>query len=496
MAVAARLLIIDDEPDASEFMKLLVEPRGYLVRTASSGAEARRVLQTWQPEIILMDLMLPDVDGLDLLREFKEASPESQVIMVTGYGSVPKAVEAMRSGAFTFIEKPVEPELLMAMLEKAGEKFELSAENRRLKEELREHTSFANIVARSDSMRQLFHMIKMVAPTDASVLIQGENGTGKELVATAIHEHSNRKQRPFIKINCAAIPSELIESELFGHKKGSFTGAVSDKIGLMEMADGGSLLLDEIAEMPATLQVKLLRVLQDREFRPVGGNRVIRPNFRLICSTNVNVEAAMSEGRLREDLYFRINTVTLSIPPLRDRPEDIPLLAEHFLQTFKSRHTRAVDGIHPDAMRVLMRYRWPGNVRELEHVIERAVIVAEGQQVLVDDLSPVVKSSDRQPSSSTFTIPPHHTLAEIEKLAILQTLERTSWNKRKAAHILGVYRPTLYSKLREVPFDGRAEWRRPASGSAEESDSGRRAASRPGRRAAGAAVMCHAGHPC
>jgi DNA-binding NtrC family response regulator len=449
MTVAARLLIIDDEPDSSEFMKLLVEPRGYLVRTASSGAEARKVLQTWQPEIILMDLMLPDADGLELLREFKETSPESQVIMVTGYGSVPKAVEAMRSGAFTFIEKPVEPELLLAMLDKAGEKFELSAENRRLKEELREHTSFANIVARSDSMRQLFHMIKMVAPTDASVLIQGENGTGKELVASAIHDNSGRKMRPFIKINCAAIPSELMESELFGHKKGSFTGAVADKTGLMEMADGGSLLLDEIAEMPMALQVKLLRVLQEREFRPVGGNRVIRPNFRLICATNVNVDGALQEGKLREDLYFRINTVTLSIPPLRDRPEDVPILAEHFLQTFRGTHSRSVESIHPDTMRVLLRYRWPGNVRELEHVIERAVIVAEAPQVMVDDLSPVVRSSERQPSASTFTIPPHHTLAEIEKLAILQTLERTSWNKRKAANILGVYRPTLYSKLRK-----------------------------------------------
>jgi DNA-binding NtrC family response regulator len=449
MAVAARLLIIDDEPDSSEFLKLLVEPRGYLVRTASSAADARTVLQTWQPEIVLMDLMLPDADGLDLLREFKEASPESQVIMVTGYASVPKAVEAMRSGAFTFIEKPVEPEIVLAMLEKAGEKFELSAENRRLREELREHTTFANIVARSDGMRQLFHMIKMVAPTDASVLIQGENGTGKELVGTAIHEHSSRKDRPFIKINCAAIPSELMESELFGHKRGSFTGAVSDKVGLMEMADGGSLLLDEIAEMPPTLQVKLLRVLQEREFRPVGGNRTIRPNFRLICATNVNVDSALAEGKLREDLYFRINTVMLSIPPLRDRPEDVPLLAEHFLEKFQGKHRRSVESIHPDALRVLLRYRWPGNVRELEHVIERAVIVAEGPQVTVDDLSPVVKSADRQPSSSTFTIPPHHTLAEIEKLAILQTLERTSWNKRKAAHILGVYRPTLYSKLRK-----------------------------------------------
>ena len=449
MAVAARLLIIDDEPDACEFMKLLVEPRGYLVRTASNGVEARAVLETWQPEFVFMDLMLPDVDGLDLLREFKDASPECQVIMVTGFGSVAKAVEAMRGGAFSFIEKPVEPDIVLAMLEKAGEKFELSAENRRLKEELREHTTFANIVARSDSMRQLFHMIKMVAPTDASVLIQGENGTGKELVGTAIHEHSTRKDRPFIKINCAAIPSELMESELFGHKKGSFTGAVSDKVGMLEMADSGSLLLDEIAEMPAALQVKLLRVLQEREFRPVGGSRVIRPNFRLICATNVNVETALAEGKLREDLYFRINTVVLTIPPLRDRPEDVPLLAEHFLQTFRGKHQRSIEGIHPDAMRILLRYRWPGNVRELEHVIERAVIVSEGPQVTVEDLSPTVQNTDRQPSSSTFTIPPHHTLAEIEKLAILQTLERTSWNKRKAAHILGVYRPTLYSKLRK-----------------------------------------------
>jgi transcriptional regulator with PAS, ATPase and Fis domain len=215
------------------------------------------------------------------------------------------------------------------------------------------------------------------------------------------------------------------------------------------MADGGSLLLDEIAEMPMALQVKLLRVLQEREFRQVGGSRIIRPNFRLICATNVNVETAMAEGKLREDLYFRINTVTLSIPPLRDRPEDVPLLAEHFMHVFRQRHNRSVEGINPEAQRAMLRYRWPGNVRELEHVIERAVIVAEGPQIQVDDLSPVVKTSERQASSSTFTIPPHHTLAEIEKLAILQTLERTSWNKRKAAHILGVYRPTLYSKLRK-----------------------------------------------
>ena len=366
--MATRVLIIDDDRDTADFLKLLVEPRGDLARTASDAAQAREILRSWRPEVVLMDLMLPDADGIDLLRDFKEASPETQVIMVTGYGSVPKAVEAMKAGAFSFIEKPVDADVLLVMLDKATEKLQLSAENKRLKEELRDHTSFANIVARSDKMRQLFHLIKSVAPTDASVLIHGENGTGKELVASAIHEHSKRKKGPFIKINCAALPSELIESELFGHKRGAFTGAVSDKTGLMELADGGSLLLDEIGEMPASLQVKLLRVLQDREFRPVGGSRVIQPNFRLICATNINLDAALGEGKLREDLYFRINTVTLAIPPLRDRTEDILLLAEHFLDRFSGQHQRNIRSIKPEAAKALLRYRWPGNVRELEHV--------------------------------------------------------------------------------------------------------------------------------
>ena len=449
MATGPRLLIIDDEPDASECLRLLVEPRGYRVRTAETAAEARQVLRAWQPEMVLMDLFLPDADGLDLLREFKDASPECQIIMVTGCSSVAKAVEAMRSGALTFIEKPVEPEIVLAMLEKAGGKVGWSASNRRLKKESRGDATFASIVAQSDSMRRLFHVIRMVAPTDASVLILGENGTGKELVASAIHEHSPRKDRPFIKINCAAIPGELMESELFGHKRGSFTGAISDKVGLMEMADGGSLLLDEIAEMPAALQAKLLRVLQEREFRQVGGHRSIRPNFRLICATNVNVDTALAEGRLREDLYFRINTIAITIPPLRERPEDIPLLSEFFLEKFRAKHQRSVDGIDREALSMLVRHHWPGNVRELEHVIERAVIVSAGAQVGVTDLPATVKSTPRLATSSGFAIPPDCTLAEIEKLAILQTLDRTSGNKQKAAHILGMYRPTLYNKLRK-----------------------------------------------
>lgn len=298
-------------------------------------------------------------------------------------------------------------------------------------------------------MRQLFSLIAKVAPTDASVLIHGENGTGKELVATALHQQSRRSRGAFVKINCSALPAELIESELFGHRRGAFTGAVADRMGLMELADGGSLLLDEIGEMPAALQVKLLRVLQDREFRPVGGSRVVRSDFRLICATNANLDAALADRKLREDLYFRINTVTIAIPPLRERTDDVPLLVGHFIQKYAERHGRQVDRCEPEALRLLQRYRWPGNVRELEHVIERAVIVATGPSIMPADLPAAVRDPEPGLETGEFFIPPHHTLEEIERLAIVQTLERTHGNKRAAASILGVYRPTLYSKLRK-----------------------------------------------
>jgi DNA-binding NtrC family response regulator len=447
--MTSRVLVVDDEPDAAAFLQLLLEPRGYLVRTAGQGVEARKIVEAWQPELMLLDLMLPDVDGLQLLRDVREARPDMQVIMVTGYGSVPKAVEAMNSGAFGFVEKPIDTSLLLAQLDKAREKLALTRENRRLREELQGQSTLTDLVARTEKMQQLFAMIKQIAPSDASVLIQGENGTGKELVAAALHQHSRRAQRAFIKINCAAIPADLIESELFGHKRGSFTGAVADKMGLMELADGGSLLLDEIGEMPAALQVKLLRVLQEREFRPVGAGRTVKSDFRLICATNVNLDAALADRKLREDLYFRINTITLTIPPLRERTEDIPLLASHFLAKYGDRHKRPIRQIQTEAMKILQRYRWPGNVRELEHVIERAVIVATGEEVTCTDLPPNVRESELTSSYSGLFIPPHHTLEEIEKLAILQTLERTRGNKRAAANILGVYRPTLYSKLRK-----------------------------------------------
>jgi DNA-binding NtrC family response regulator len=367
-------------------LRLLLEPEGYLVKTAATAQHARTEVASSHPDVILMDLMLPDVEGLDLLREFRAASPESQVIVVSGHGSISVAVEAMENGALSFIEKPLNPSVLMAQPHKAAEKLALTAENRRLRAELDEGASYAGIIGRSKPMRQLYQLIKSVAPTDANVLITGENGSGKEIVATAIHESSKRAKGPFIKVNCAAIPTELIESELFGHKRGAFTGAVNDKQGLMELANNGTLLLDEIGDLSPNLQVKLLRVLQDREFRPVGSTKVLKTNFRLISATNVNVEAALKEGRLREDLYFRINTLTLPVPALRERPTDIPLLAEFFLRKYAAQHSKTVTAFHPDALRALTNFAWPGNVRELQHVIERAVILTQGSMVGLDDL--------------------------------------------------------------------------------------------------------------
>jgi transcriptional regulator with PAS, ATPase and Fis domain len=316
-----------------------------------------------------------------------------------------------------------------------------------LKDQIRGQYSFANIVGQSKKMKELFELVESVAASDANILIQGENGTGKELIANAIHYNSNRVKGPFIKINCAAIPKDLIESELFGYKKGAFTGANTDKVGLFEMAEVGSLLLDEIGEMPPYLQTKLLRVLQEREYRPIGSDRIVHVDFRLICATNIDLETALREGKLREDLYFRINTITLRVPPLRERSEDIPLLCNHFLAKFNQRYQKSVRAISPAAYHLLIRNRWAGNVRELENAIERAVLVCKTGEITPNDLPETIREEGSP--AQEFTIPPHRTLAEIEKMAIVQTLQRTNWNKQEAAQILGLYRPTLYSKMKK-----------------------------------------------
>jgi DNA-binding NtrC family response regulator len=430
------VLAIDDEPAMTEWLKMVIEAEGYEVRTALIGTRGEEIFKQWRPDVVVTDLMLPDLDGIALLRRLKDLDGSPEVIIISGQGTLARAVEAGQAGAFFFLEKPVS------------------------------QYSFANIVGQSKKMKDLFELVESVAASDANILIQGENGTGKELIANAIHYNSNRAKGPFIKINCAAIPKELIESELFGYKKGAFTGANNDKTGLFEMSESGSLLLDEIGEMPPYLQTKLLRVLQEREFRPIGSDRLVHVDFRLICATNIDLEVALREGKLREDLYFRINTITLRVPPLRERTEDIPLLCTHFLQKFNERYQKNVKSISPAAYHLLIRNRWAGNVRELENAIERAVLVCKTGEIVPTDLPETIREEGAAPAQE-FTIPPHRTLAEIEKMAILQTLQRTNWNKQEAAQILGLYRPTLYSKMKKHDIqDQRAQQRAAAAAQA------------------------------
>src|SRR6187431_2996458 len=456
-----RVLAIDDEPSMTEWLKILLEHAGYEVRTALIGTRGEEIFRTWRPDAVVTDMILPDIDGIELVRKFKQLNPEAEVIVITGQGNIPRSVEAVKAGAFDFLEKPVDAERLLDKLEKAIKQKTLIDENEQLKAKLQDRYKFQNVIGKSKKMQDLFELIESVAASEANILIQGENGTGKELIANAIHYNSKRSKGPFIKINCAAIPKDLIESELFGYKKGAFTGATMDKEGLFEMAEGGSLLLDEIGEMPPYLQTKLLRVLQEREYRPIGSDRIVRVDFRLICATNIDLDAALRDGKLREDLYFRINTITLRVPPLRERTEDIPLLCEHFLDKYKQRHQRPnIKSIAPAAYHVLIRHRWPGNVREIENVIERGVLVTKGNEISVNDLPESLRTEST--TANEFVIPPHRTLAEIEKMAILQTLQRTNWNKQEAAQILGLYRPTLYSKMKkhEIVDGGKSGARR------------------------------------
>src|ERR671939_649085 len=371
-----RVLAIDDEPSMTEWLKMVIEAEGYEVRTALIGTRGEEIFKQWRPDVVVTDLMLPDIDGIQLLRRLKEIDPWPEIIVISGQGTVARAVEAGQAGAFYFLEKPVSQDGLMDMIRKAVDRTQERAEHQQLKEQIRGQYSFANIVGQSKKMTDLFELIESVAASDANILIQGENGTGKELIANAIHFNSHRAKGPFVKVNCAALPKELIESELFGHTKGAFTGAARDKEGLIARANGGSLLLDEIAEMPLELQPKLLRALQERVFYRLGSERPVEVDFRLICSTNRNPPEAVKSGSLREDLYYRISTITIEVPPLRERTEDIQLLADHFLRVFSEKYNKPVRGYSQSAISVMYNYHWPGNVRELESAIERAVLLS------------------------------------------------------------------------------------------------------------------------
>jgi two-component system, NtrC family, response regulator AtoC len=490
-----RVLIIDDDQSMLELAEFHLHARGYESARAETGEEGLKLVEGSQFDVVLTDLQLPDLGGIEVVKRLKKISPESEIIMISGHGSVAKAVEATKAGAFYFVEKPVEFEELMVLIEKAVERGQQAEEIRQLRGRLTNRASYYNIIGSSKAMQNIYEMIDSVAESDANILIIGESGTGKELIANAIHYKSLRAKKPFVKINCSALPKDLIESELFGHTKGAFTGATMDKIGLISRADEGSLLLDEIGEMPVELQPKLLRVLQERVFYRLGSDRAQQASFRLISSTNRDPSKAINEGRLREDLYYRINTIEIQVPPLRERIEDIQHLAEHFLLELAEKYQRPVSRISKESYQRLFEHSWPGNVRELQHAIERAILLCKNDVVDVEAL-PFAQTTARAMAATTAAssmpetvqvsgpgqvnntnadeaangsgssfdaigrmivdkVPepksgaePVDVFSEVERSVVSAALARTRGNKQAAANLLGIYRPRLYSLIK------------------------------------------------
>lgn len=427
---------------------MILTEAGFKVMTAHSFAQSLAILDNNRFDLVITDFCLPDTTGIDVITHVKTESPETEVILMTGHGSLDITIEAIKRGAYYYIEKPCTPDRIRTLVNRALEFATLKHENRALKRTLSGDSETFGMVGRDPKLYQIIKTIRTTASSDASVLIEGESGTGKELIAAAFHTESHRSEKPFIQINCSAIPHELIESELFGYQKGAFTGADRDKRGLIEAANGGTLLLDEIAEMPAHLQTKLLRVLQERKLRRVGDEREIDVNFRLVSATNRDTAALLQEGFLRKDLYFRISTIKIKVPPLRERLDDVPLLAQHFLDRFNIHYDKEIRGLSQETVVRFLRYNWPGNIRELESVIEHAVLFCPGNQ-----LQPECLPEEFQRScfgNSSFVIPPLVPMEEIERAAILQTLERTSGNIRRSAQILHFPRPTFYRKLKKL----------------------------------------------
>lgn len=455
---AKRILVVDDEQIMLDSLKQNLEEENYKVDTASNGADGIENFDRTAHHLVICDLLLPDMDGMEVLKHVRNSAPNTEVIVITGYGSVQRAVEATQAGAFDFVEKPFEFEKISVVIRNAFKQAELISETENMRRQLSTRSEYFNIIGASKAMQTIYETIEAVAKSDANVLIVGESGTGKELIANAIHYNSLRARKPFIKVNCAALPKELIESELFGHTKGAFTGAHADKDGLVQHAAGGSLLLDEIAEMPTELQPKLLRVLQERSYRKVGSERTYPADFRLISSTNRPPADAIRDGLLRDDLFYRVSTITIHVPPLRDRIEDIQLLAEHFLKHYSRKYNRDIKSISQAAYAQLFAHPFPGNVRELQNVLERAVLLAKSNKLEPVDL-PFDNGAtvDKMPQGATWTVPPNMSLEDIEKLVIEETLKRTGGNKQAAANILGIYRPRLYSKIRKYKLDSSSD---------------------------------------
>ncbi len=443
-----RVLIVEDDAAARVGMEQLIRSWGFSVEAAGDGDEALAKVGAFRPGIVLTDLVMPKMSGLELLRALKEQGEHTTTVILTAQGTVETAVQAIKEGAYDYLTKPVDLQRLRILLAKIVERHETLREVQVLRRQLREQGAFGAMIGNSVEMRKIYHIIEQAAPTDASVLISGESGTGKELVAQTIHRLSPRADSPYVPINCAAIPETLLESELFGHEKGAFTGAMERRPGCFELANHGTIFLDEIAEMTPPTQVKLLRVLQERSFRRLGGRTEQAVDIRVIAATNADPPEAVQRGRLREDLFYRLNVFAIRLPPLRDRKEDLPLLIQAFISEFNARNNRSVAAVDDRAMRILERYSWPGNVRELRNVMERATIVADGRFIEAKDLPTLVDSG--HPGAPAAGLHAGTTVEEAERQLILLTLQHTNDNKTRAAELLGISLKTLHNKLNRL----------------------------------------------
>jgi len=448
-----KILIIDDTTYILDLLSDLLKSRGFEVDCAANGEEGIAALGRESYDLVMTDLKMPGSDGMDVLRFVMAHCPETICIILTGHGSIKNAVEAVRAGAFDYLTKPVDLEEIIIAVQRALEFRNLKRENVLLRNQLRKKYKFENIVGDSPAMQKVFQTIEKVADTDSTIMILGESGTGKELVARAVHYNSSRSKGPLVPVNCAAIPSELLESELFGHEKGAFTNAIRTRVGRFELAHGGTIFLDEIGDMDPVLQSKLLRVLQDRSFERIGGTRTIQVDIRVITATHRNLKELVEQGRFREDLYYRLNVIPITIPALREHKSDIPLLIQHFLMQFNKTKNRQIQGIDPEATRKLMEYDWPGNIRELENMIERIVILTSNELVTLADLPERIQKIQPKDAGLPFEIPEEgisldSAVNEFERRLILQALTKTGWVKNKAAQLLNLNRTTLIEKIK------------------------------------------------
>jgi DNA-binding NtrC family response regulator len=457
----ARILVVDDDPVILKVIAEILSRNGYEVVTAPNGESGIRETRNNYFDLVLTDLVMPDIGGMEVLAHVVSTNPKTMCIILTGYGTIKNSVEAIRNGAFNYITKPIAASELLIVVEKALRFKDLEEENTRLKRELQEKYRYNNLIGTSNAIEKIYGLIEKVADTDSTVLISGSSGTGKELIARAIHYHSSRSDKPLVVISCGAVPEELLESELFGHEKGAFTGAYKSRIGRFEMADRGTVFLDEVGEMSPALQVKLLRVLQEHTFERVGGIRTIRVDVRIIAATNKNLTIAVNKGTFREDLYYRLNVIPIKVPSLKQRKTDIPLLIDFFMKKFQRGKKKKITGFVPEAMEAMLEFDWPGNVRELENVIKRLTVLCENQEVSFDDLPEYIQQASRSalPGEEEFIeegVSLDEAVRDFEKKLILDALEKSSWVKARAAKLLNIKRTTLVEKIKKQNLTERA----------------------------------------